>query len=278
MNNECFVAVTFCTSSSAKAIISHTFHESAHSRIDIRPKMTRIDGRSPTDIRASSIVTGIIANSCGSACAQIGGNKVVCSIRGPLQLTTEYRGNKGKIVCNVSYAPFALNNGLRLDPQNSSRGISSDRDLSFALEGICEQVVVLETFPQLYYELNFVVLSSEGGDDLPVLCSAACSALLQAGVEMSDVFAGSSSALCSDPELHSSGPSSSSPTIIVDPSYAERLSCPAVCSVVATTSTGKTLFYSHEGSTRPETISSMFQHAVAGCIAQRETLVNSAIK
>lgn len=231
----------------------------------------RADGRQNTDIRVPSVVNGVVFNTVGSSFVEIGGCKIACSVRGPLQLTTEYRGTKGKIVCNVSYAPFAHCKGGRIDPLQGRGNASSEKEMAFILEGICEQVVVLESFPQLCYEINFVVLATEGGDDLPALCASASSALMEAGVEMLDVFAASSAAVVSaNGDNANADTGASSESIIVDPTITERNASPAFCTVAATTNSKKTLYYSHEGAVSVDIIAKLFQHALVGCQSQRK--------
>eukprot|EP00742_Colponemidia_sp_Colp-10_P021210 GILJ01024827.1.p1 GENE.GILJ01024827.1~~GILJ01024827.1.p1 ORF type:complete len:165 (-),score=18.88 GILJ01024827.1:16-486(-) len=144
----------------------------------------------------------------------------------------------------------------------SNTGISSEKEISLVLESICEQAVILESFPQLYYELNFVVLSSDGGSIIPALCSAACSALLSAGVEMVDIFAATTAYQVNlqKDKIEPAKASISEQTPL------------ASCTVAATTTSGKILFYQHEGSSSLDVIGELFEKALDGCKKQRKDI------
>ena len=202
--------------------------------------MSRADGRSPGDLRAPKIQLGVVSDCAGSASVEQGKSHVVCCVRGPVQLTSEYRGAKGKVSVTVSISPFALK--TRRDSKSMS-SVSLEKALGYVMEGICEQVVVLESFPQLCFELSAVVILSEaqgrGGDkgeadvlaaDIGALSTAVCAALTAAGVELKDVFTGVSMATLQQANANNCQQ-------VVDPTGDELSSATSVSSFVVGTST-----------------------------------------
>lgn len=237
---------------------------------------SRADGRSANEIRGPKIQLGVVSDCAGSASVEQGKSNVICCVRGPVQLTSEYRGAKGKVSCAVSLSPFAFKS--RRDSKSMS-SVSLERALGYVLEGICEQVVVLESFPQLCFELSAVVVLSEAhsrnGDkgeadllaaDIGALTTAMCAALTSAGVELRDVFTGITLATLSMQD--------GTTYQVVDPTGDELSQATSVSSFVAgTSSSAASVFYSlQEGCLPIEVIAASLDAAVAACKSQREVL------
>jgi ribonuclease PH len=235
--------------------------------------LNRADGRSPGDLRAPKIQLGVVSDCAGSASVEQGKSHVVCCVRGPVQLTSEYRGAKGKVSVSVSISPFALKS--RRDSKSMS-SVSLEKALGYVMEGICEQVVVLESFPQLCFELSAVIILSEaqgrGGDkgeadvlaaDVGALSTAVCAALAAAGVELKDVFTGVSMATLQQANgCHQ----------VVDPTGDELGSATSVSSFVVGTATSAVYYSLQEGSLPVEIIAASLDSAVEACKSQREVI------
>lgn len=55
------------------------------------------------------ISTGIIQNASGSAYVELGNMKILCSIQGPRDsFSSTVYSDKGRIMCDFKYAPFAI--------------------------------------------------------------------------------------------------------------------------------------------------------------------------
>jgi ribonuclease PH len=145
-------------------------------------------------------------HSTGSSTAEYGSSKVLCSVRGPLPLTTEFRNGFGKVQCMVSRSPFA-SRVRRSGAHHSQLAVfgrlakgsglefvgSEEWELSEALQSIAEKVVRLERYPQLLFDVTFEIVAS-GDDELTDLtaCVAAFSAAVaNARLEVMDLVGGS---------------------------------------------------------------------------------------
>jgi ribonuclease PH len=143
---------------------------------------------SAPSMRPIQVVTNVLSSRCiGSAAAEVGATRVICAVRGPQPLVTEYRGNHGKVACLVHRSPFA---------RKLRRG-DSEIDLSRTLQSIAEKVVLLERFPQLMYDVTFEIISSDGADKA-VAIVAMSAALAAAGIEQRDLVAGCSAIITGD--------------------------------------------------------------------------------
>eukprot|EP00758_Cryptobia_borreli_P015402 Tbor_TRINITY_DN6021_c3_g3::TRINITY_DN6021_c3_g3_i1::g.11146::m.11146/K12587/MTR3, EXOSC6; exosome complex component MTR3 len=246
---------------------------------------TRREGRQLNEVRIPIISKSLVCNTAGSSFIEIGqGVKVACSVRGPLQLTSEYRGGKGKVICGVSIAPFAQSGGRR-DPNIGRHAVSPVEELAFVFEGICEQIVVLEKYPQLCFELNCVILQSESNKgsssgnagaaasgvirsgDMVALTAGICSAFVNAGIEIHDLFAATTViAVEQNPK------DSKSLTFIVDPLPCEIASAVSMTTVISGTRTGKVMYLLQEGTVPVAAMGEMLELCVEGCKAQRTAL------
>lgn len=219
--------------------------------------MSRADQRSAREIRPTHIVAGCLSNCTSSSCVEIGTSRVLCCLRGPQQLTSEHRGTRGRIVCNVLKEPYAT---ARRQPQTFRNQIA-DKEIDTILEGVAEQLVILESIPQLQYEMTFDVVSSEGDDDLPALTAAMSVALMEAGVEMRDLATACGAALRDDG------------TILLDPTVPEGKGSLSYVLVIASSSTGTILYCNQRGGAEAMVAMDLFDVAVAGCLARRGGLL-----
>ena len=60
------------------------------------------------------ISTGVVRNASGSAYVELGNMKILCSVQGPRDsFVSDAYNEKGKLMCDFKYAPFAKKNCYR---------------------------------------------------------------------------------------------------------------------------------------------------------------------
>lgn len=219
---------------------------------------SRADGRQPLEVRPLYVTSGSHVSSSGSisACVECGESRVMCSLRGPQQLVSEPRGQRGKVVCSVTYAPYA--GATRKAP--TARQANATKDVDLMLEGIAEQMVCLEDIPQIQFELVFHVLSSDDNGDVAALTAAMVMSLAKACIPLKDVVAASTTALMP------------SGVVTSDPTAQELLESTASCTVVAGTSTGDICYARHSGNVDVSAALQLLDVAVAGAMLRRDEM------
>ena len=219
----------------------------------------RSDGRKSTELRPTFVAVGRIGGNALGSAVEIGGSRVVCVVRGPMQLTAEQRGSKGKVSVRVKRAPFAVPRSAAAARAAGGRPDDSDHALSSVLESILEQTVLLESIPQLLFELTVEIISSDSAD---LACSivAVNTALVHAGVQCVDIIAGATVALCADGSF------------LFDPAADEMDGTKALCTVCACTGTAALAYVSHRGAVDPVVALSLVEAATAGCVTMRDTI------
>jgi exosome complex component RRP41 len=128
------------------------------------------------------VLQGAVA---GSSIVAISGSRVVCAVKGPSQLVGEYRANEGRVVCHVGRAPFAYS--TRKDAQAGASENASDASFSASLTGALERAVLLESFPQLQYDIVLDIVAADGFEHVACVLAASI-AIAECGVEMKDML------------------------------------------------------------------------------------------
>ena len=172
----------------------------------------RIDGRKPSDLRKCAYKLGASSSGDGSCYLEQGLNKVLCVVTGPCEPTsraasTDYGNDKGIVVVQLSNAPFS---GIERKARRpgARRMLEIETMVRRSLEG----VLLLELYARSQVSVAIHVLESDGS----VVCTAinaACLALMDAGLSMSDMLVACSCGLvkqklCLDlngPEQNSGG-------------------------------------------------------------------------
>lgn len=193
-----------------------------------------------------------VLNSChSSSCVELGDTRVICGVRRPQQLVQEYRGDRGRVDCEVH----------RVSSEGTKDDESLELDLSLALQGVAEQLVILESIPQLLVEVTLEIIH-DGGALWDALSTALATALVVGGIEMRDMFSACSAAL-----LHDG-------TVVVDPSLAEEESAKSMVVVCCSLSTNQIVYSKHVGAAEVSTLSQLIDVAVSGCTARKDHILS----
>jgi len=127
---------------------------------------------------------GSIRNVDGSCYLEQGLNKVLVTVLGPVEQTRqEDRGaDRGTVTVSVSEAAFS-----GMDHKTRRHGDRRVVEMEQSLEQSLEGVVCLELYPRSDIVVNVNVLEADGSL-ICVVMNAACIALMDAGVNMSDML------------------------------------------------------------------------------------------
>eukprot|EP00794_Sanderia_malayensis_P007978 gene7978-8835_t len=143
----------------------------------------RADSRSWDEIRPLFLRTGIVDNAKGSSYYESDGAKVICSVYGPREAKrkTEF-SSKGKIICEVSFAPFCQ----QIRRSSSFHQESKSKTISNFVETALGCAVCLDSFPKSQLDIYMKVLQ-DSGDVLTAAITSASVAIADAGIEMYDL-------------------------------------------------------------------------------------------
>lgn len=212
---------------------------------------TRDDGRvAPNKVRAIHVVTNVLANCHSSSCVEIGKTRVLCGVRPPQQLVQEYRGTRGRVSCQVHHTHTA----------SSEVDGAVERDMALALEGVMEQIVLLETIPQLLIEVLIEVINDDGAV-WDAAATAMSAALAAGGIEMHDTFS------CCTAGLTREG------AVAVDLTKEEEREAVARVVVCSSLTLGGVLYCSHQGSCDAATVAQLATAAIEGSLVRKDFLL-----
>ncbi|KEG09047.1 putative exosome-associated protein 4, putative,3 exoribonuclease [Trypanosoma grayi] len=210
--------------------------------------------RSPDEVRHPHIALNILGQCHSSACVELGNTRVICAVHHPQQLVDEYRGNRGRVACTVRRSTAASHHAPTFRTI-----VTPEKDMALALEGVAEQVVVLEKIPQLLVEVVVEILAEDGGLWNAVAISMSA-ALASGGFDMYDVFSACSSALLRDGAM------------VADPDGAEGSNAQATAVVCVMLNSGDICYSSHQGACEPGTVSDLLSSAMKGALSHRAAI------
>ncbi len=146
--------------------------------------------------------SGIVEKAKGSCYYETHDSKVVCSVYGPRESKrkTEF-SSKGKLVCEVTFAPFSQQTRQPSVQEAKTKNISS------LVETALGCAVCLDSFPKSQLDIYIKVLQDSGDVLTPAIISASI-AIADAGIEMYDLVSACSVAFDNE-------------NIVVDPSSDE---------------------------------------------------------
>uniref|UniRef100_H2YG84 Exoribonuclease phosphorolytic domain-containing protein n=1 Tax=Ciona savignyi TaxID=51511 RepID=H2YG84_CIOSA len=147
----------------------------------------RADGRYMTQPRNIFLQCGVVSQAKGSAYCELSKTKVICSVYGPkdIEMREEFQINKGKLKCELKYAPFSSSKHREHIPD------AEDVENSDILLQAISPAVCLQRYPKSQIEVHVLVLEDDGSV-MPAAITSASLALVDAGIEMYDVVTASS--------------------------------------------------------------------------------------
>jgi exosome complex component RRP41 len=159
----------------------------------------RVDGRLPADLRRLKHKLGSMRNVDGSCYLEQGLNKVLVTVLGPVEQTRQdgRHADKGTVTVTIAHAAFS-GTERKARRHGDRRVLEMEGTLQQSLEG----VVCLELYARSDIRVNVNVLEADGSLVCTVM-NAACLALMDAGINMTDMLCACSSGfvkqlLCTD--------------------------------------------------------------------------------
>lgn len=197
------------------------------------------------EIRPVYIALNPLSKCLSSAAIEVGNTRVICAVRHPQQLVHEYRGDRGRVSCEV----HRIDNAGRKDDE------AFELDLSLALECVAEQLVMLEEMPQLLVEVSLEIIRDDGAL-WDALSTGLATALAAGGIPMNDIFSACTAGLLKDGSL------------VADVTKEQEDVALALVTVCASLHSHQIAYLRHQGSIEVSTLQQLTTTAMVGCEAR----------
>lgn len=231
---------------------------------DSAPEGSRSDGRSSWDeLRPIYLRGSVLSTAAGSSYFEAGGTKIFCAVHGPRPAPTS-NAIDGVVQCEIRWASFS---GAKfVDERRGELALDEERELSNSLARALSTVTRLTAYPKSKIDVSAFVLEDDGGAFAAVI-TAASLALADAGIEMTDLTAGSSAAIISG-------------NVVLDPSAVEENSADGTVLVAYTANNNRVTDLIQTGEVELEKLRVAIQHCCGGagqvcglmrtCLAKQE--------
>jgi ribonuclease PH len=212
------------------------------------PKRRDDDGRGPQELRQLRLESSVLEAAQGSALVELGHTKVIGQVLGPVTASSSHlppslqlNMEEGVMHFEVKYAPHIAfptatllastvssmdqSNQLLSTGKINSWTIARETDLASNLSDALSASVPLRQYPKCALLVKITVLQDDGSI-LPACITAATLALADASVEMYDVVAASTVAVCdgllvADPTLREVSAADAVMTLAILPNWKE---------------------------------------------------------
>eukprot|EP00178_Gracilaria_changii_P011279 TRINITY_DN321_c0_g2_i1.p1 TRINITY_DN321_c0_g2~~TRINITY_DN321_c0_g2_i1.p1 ORF type:complete len:304 (-),score=39.04 TRINITY_DN321_c0_g2_i1:745-1656(-) len=229
------------------------------------PPGFRNDGRQWDELRPVYLRVSLLSKASGSGYFEGGGTKVFCAVHGPRPSSSNYTIH-GTIHCDVRWAQFSGRQAA--SNRQGEMASEEEREFSTSLQRTLAAVIKLENYPKSRIDVCVFVLE-DGGGGFAAVITAASLALADAGVEMTDLVAGSTVGVM-DGQL------------VLDPTAKEEAGASAIVRVAYTINRAKVTDLMQQG----ELDIDQFREAIkVGCVAgsqvsglMKECLIKNAKK
>jgi exosome complex component RRP41 len=152
----------------------------------IKEDGTRLDGRTPDQLRDIRIDVGVLEGAVGSAYVEWGENKVIAGVYGPRNVFPKVfkRADRAWVRTIYSMSTFAsLEEHSRAGPNRRSS------EISMVLSEAFENLVMVEKFPGKMIDTHITVLQAAAGTRIAAFLAGAA-ALIDGGFPMNGIAAG----------------------------------------------------------------------------------------
>lgn len=188
----------------------------------------RVDGRLHTEVRKIRCSLGTLSRADGSAYYEQGNTRVLAAVYGPREPTgRDFEHDKAIVKCEFSTAMFASTARRR-----TWKGDRKSTAAAIVVQRLFEGVILLAEYPRCQIDIYVQVLQNDGGT-LVAAVNAACLALINAGVAMSDYVVACSvgyvdNTFVADPNSLESGSDRPELTLAITPHSGKICSCQLV--------------------------------------------------
>lgn len=161
------------------------------SRLEIySPEGLRLDGRRWNELRRFECTTSTknsSNNSDGSSYLEMGQNKVIAVVNGPMEPLNKAQVNQEKAVLKISINLTKFSKMRRSNSSNKNE--KRILEMQTALERTFSETVQLNLYPRTMIEVKLHVLQQDGGM-MGCLINSVTLALIDAGIAMYDYISG----------------------------------------------------------------------------------------
>jgi len=140
---------------------------------------TRLDGRTPDEMRDVHIEVGQLERADGSAYVEVGNTRVMAAVEGPMELHPQHlqKADRAVLQANYNMAPFSVDD--RMSPKPGRR----DKEIGLVTKRALEPAVMLEEFPRAAIKVHVEVLEADASTRVTGITAAGV-ALADAGIPM----------------------------------------------------------------------------------------------
>ena len=147
----------------------------------LSPEGLRLDGRRPGEIRRLRCQMSAEPKADGSAYLEQGNTKVLVTVCGPHEVSSQRKAQHDRAVLNCTYAALPFAGGQH----KQGRGDRAAAELAAAVRSVFEPVVQIHQYPRTQIDVSITLLQADGGVR-PACINATTLALIDAGIAMED--------------------------------------------------------------------------------------------
>ena len=146
----------------------------------LSPEGLRLDGRRPGEIRRLRCQLSAEPKADGSAYLEQGNTKVLVTVTGPHEVSSQRKAQHDRAVLHCTYAALPFSAGQHKNPSRTA-----DSELASSVRSVFDPVVQTQLYPRSQIDISICLLQSDGGVRSAAI-NATTLALVDAGVAMED--------------------------------------------------------------------------------------------
>ena len=147
----------------------------------LSPEGLRLDGRRPGEIRRLRCQLSAEPKADGSAYLEQGNTKVLVTVTGPHEVSSQRKAQHDRAVLHCTYAALPFSAGQHKNPSRTA-----DSELASSVRSVFDPVVQTQLYPRTQIDVSLSVLQADGGVRAACI-NATTLALADAGIAMADV-------------------------------------------------------------------------------------------
>ena len=146
----------------------------------LSPEGLRLDGRRPGEIRRLRCQLSAEPKADGSAYLEQGNTKVLVTVTGPHEVSSQRKAQHDRAVLHCTYAALPFSAGQHKNPSRTA-----DSELASSVRSVFDPVVQTQLYPRTQIDVSITLLQADGGVRAACI-NATTLALIDAGIAMED--------------------------------------------------------------------------------------------
>ena len=146
----------------------------------LSPEGLRVDGRRAGEVRRLRCRLGVAAQADGSAYVEQGNTKVLVTVTGPHEVSSQRKAQHDRAVLHCTYAALPFSAGQHKNPSRTA-----DSELASSVRSVFDPVVQTQLYPRTQIDVSITLLQADGGVRAACI-NATTLALIDAGIAMED--------------------------------------------------------------------------------------------